>query len=346
MEILDQYTTSAPSLQNTFDIFQGEWSSKLPEALKNTQAGEVPLFEDSRIYWAAEQLGGFEGKTVLELGPLEGGHSYMLEQLGASAITAVEANSRAYLKCLLVKEALGLKRAHFIYGDCVEFLQNNSDPYDLCVASGILYHMRDPAKLIALMSRTCNQIMLWTHYYDAEALAQKPHIYQRFAEGKSATVEGFQHQLYRQEYGAALGWSGFCGGSSQFSHWMPRADILACCQHFGFQQIQINFDQPDHPNGPCFALVASKQAVSQAASKTITPSAEASLSRLLEVDYQQQIAQLRRKSQRLEASRTSLEQDLSAAQARIEAMETSKFWKLRQSWFAFKKTFGLPSNES
>ena len=345
MEILDQYTDRAPSLQNTFDIFQGEWSSRLPSALKETQAGEVPLFEDSRIHWAIERLGGVQGKRVLELGPLEGGHTYMLEQLGAATITSVEANSRAYLKCLLVKEALGLHRAHFIYSDCIQFLEGNPETYDLCVASGILYHMRDPAKLLSLLSRTCNQIMIWTHYYDAELLSQKPSIYQRFATGKATSFEGFQHTLYRQDYGAATGWSGFCGGSSPFSRWMTRDDILACCRHFGFAEIQINFEQPDHTNGPCFAFVASKAIAAEHSPQVVPATPEAAISRLVQVDYQQQIEQLRQEAQRLRVTTAHLERALKSAQARIVAMETSKFWRLRKSWFAFKKTLGLPSNE-
>ncbi|HET8630288.1 MAG TPA: hypothetical protein VFL91_22955, partial [Thermomicrobiales bacterium] len=54
------------------------------------RAGTVPLFEDARITWAAEQFGGFAEKTVRELGPLEGAHTTMLERLGATSITAIE----------------------------------------------------------------------------------------------------------------------------------------------------------------------------------------------------------------------------------------------------------------
>lgn len=66
MEILDQYTTQPPSIQDTLDIFKGEWSSKLPDLLSSTEAGTVLLFADDCIFWAAEMLGGFTGKTVLD----------------------------------------------------------------------------------------------------------------------------------------------------------------------------------------------------------------------------------------------------------------------------------------
>ena len=36
---------------------------------------------------------------------------------------------------------------------------------------------------------------------------------------------------------------------------------------------------------------------------------------------------------------------LAASQREIDAMKTSKFWKLRRQWFDFKKAIGLPTNE-
>lgn len=41
----------------------------------------------------------------------------------------------------------------------------------------------------------------------------------------------------------------------------------------------------------------------------------------------------------------SLRRQLEEAKIRIEAMETSKFWKLRGKWFNFKRKVGLPDNE-
>ena len=84
MNILDAYIIKAPNSQNMLDIFSGEWSSRLPAGSNLvTSPGHAALFDDPRIDWAAEILGGFAGKTCLELGPLEGGHSYMMQKMGA-----------------------------------------------------------------------------------------------------------------------------------------------------------------------------------------------------------------------------------------------------------------------
>ena len=49
------------------------------------------VFADARLEWGLAALGGVADRTVLELGPMEGSHTYLLEQKGARAITAVEA---------------------------------------------------------------------------------------------------------------------------------------------------------------------------------------------------------------------------------------------------------------
>lgn len=255
MNILDNYVKSAPNQQHALDIFKGEWASKLPTHLEALQAGSALLFEDARIEWCAAQIGGFEGKTVLELGPLEAGHTYMLEHLGA-AIVSIEANTRAYLKCLIVKELLELKRSRFLCGDFVEYLRTNETKFDVCIASGVLYHMLNPVELIALAAKASDQLFLWTHYYDHAIISNNPNLAHKFSSGVLADYAGFRHKIYRQEYKAALDWQGFCGGGEVFSYWLSRDDILASLKYFGLKDIQTNFEHVDHPNGPSFALTA------------------------------------------------------------------------------------------
>lgn len=257
MNILDQYVRSVPHAQNAVDIFKGEWSSKLP--LKDVSSGTIPLFEDARISWASDQLGGVKNKKVLELGPLEAGHSYMLEKMEASEIVSIEANTRAYVKCLIVKELLKLNRVRFICGDFIEYLKANQTKFDVCIASGVLYHMKNPVELLYLISKVSDNIFIWTHYYDKEVIENNSAIRGKFPSHLPSEYRGYSHILHRFEYKDALKFGGFCGGSSSYSLWMSRREILDCLNYFGFNKIQINFDQPNHPNGPSFAIVASRQ---------------------------------------------------------------------------------------
>lgn len=249
--------STAPSAQNAIDIFDGEWSSILPASLGEVAAGTVPLFADSRVTWAVEQFGGVDHMSVLELGPLEGGHSYMLSNAGAQ-VTAIEAQSRAYLRCLIVKELLGMTGVRFMLGDFMEYLRGEPEHFDVCFASGVLYHMRSPAETIELMADVADRLFLWTHVYDEEVIRSSGALSPRFTASTRSSHNGFEHTLYRFDYAQALDSNAFCGGSAVYSNWLSRDELFAALEWFGWSVDAVAFDTPDHPHGPALALVASK----------------------------------------------------------------------------------------
>ena len=249
---------SAPCDQNAIDIFAGDWTSGFAPTWGELKAGRLPLFADPRIAWAIEQVSGVQGKRVLELGPLEGGHTYMIESSGAASILSIEANTRAYLRCLIAKEIMGLQRSRFVCGDFTMFLRGTDQRFDFVVASGVLYHQIDPIQVIADIARVAPAVAIWTHYYDADLIARNPAVANRVTRSVEAETAGFKHQRYKYTYGSALDWSGFCGGSHPCANWLSRADILGALKHFGFRSLTIGFDTPDHENGPAFAIIARK----------------------------------------------------------------------------------------
>ena len=113
-------------------------------------------------------------------------------------------------------------------------------------------------RLLDRLAQASDRVILWTHYYDAEVQSKRDDFADKFSAGVATDYQGFAHTLYRQGYGAALGWDGFCGGSATYSHWMTRDDIIACCTHFGFTNIEISFDHATHVNGPAFCVAASR----------------------------------------------------------------------------------------
>ena len=258
--IEQEFIKTAPDPQHALDIFKGEWLSALPSPLNECRAGTLPLFGDPRIAWAVEQWGGVQGLRVIELGPLEGGHSWMLEQMGAAEIIAVEASTRAWLKCLTLKELTGMTRVRFLCGDSVAYLRENPARADAIVASGILYHMTNPVELIAEIAAHTDRMFLWTSYYDAAIVATNPKLAARFGPPQSATHAGFAHTVHPYHYRATRFRLGFSGGVASYSHWLTRDTILRALRHFGLDRIETAFEEPGHGNGPAFALVASRSA--------------------------------------------------------------------------------------
>ena len=253
--ILDEYVVGMPSAQNAVDALPG-WNSALPGHV-GAKAGPAAFYNDPRILRALEQFGSIEGCKILELGPLEASHTYLLEREGAAEIHAIEANKLSFLRCLVVKELLDLKRAKFFLGDFTEWLENPPGRYDLIVASGVLYHMQSPGRLLELISASCNAFYLWTHYASDEAMpAYDPRRSVFVGPAEIQEWRGVRVRLYKRSYHGAWRSKSFCGGMHDLHRWIEKDDILALIHALGFADIRIAHDEPDHPNGPSFSIFA------------------------------------------------------------------------------------------
>jgi hypothetical protein len=260
VKILDEYVTAGPSRQAIVDIFAGEWSSKFPaDSGLSSTPGPAALFEDPRIAWLSQEIGGFEGKSILELGPLEAGHTYMMCKGGAKSVTSVEANSRSLMKCLCVKEIFDLSAVKFLFGDAEKYLASTTDRYDLCVASGILYHMVRPLDFLKYASNAASTLFLWTHYFDGSVIRKNANITAQFNDPVEIQFEGRSYEASKRDYGKALDWAGFCGGSASSALWLTRDSLFRAIEDCGMKVSNIAFDQPDHPNGPSVAIVARRR---------------------------------------------------------------------------------------
>jgi hypothetical protein len=252
------YAQAAPSPQQTLDLFDGTWASQFPGEFAALRAGSAALFADPRVAWALENLStlGIEpiGAHVVELGPLEGGHAYLLSKAGLASVTAIEAHRGAFLKCLVAKELLGVERVNFLYGDAVAFLRQAQHRYDIGFASGFLYHMVNPVEVIELLCRRCRAVFLWTVYWDHGFNAQHPATAAAQGPAERAVHAGFPHTLHRHDYGSGFAYSSFFGGPASHSAWMELDDILGAFNHFGFTR-QIH-ELEANPMGAALKLVA------------------------------------------------------------------------------------------
>jgi len=258
LQYLQLYCTKTPSHQNAVELFEGEWSTMLPTAEVHT-GNALVLENDTRVEWAGQVLGELTGLRVLELGPLEGGHSFQLEQAGAEVL-AIESNQRAFLRCLITKNILGL-RAQFLLGDFTRYLEQPGQHFDLIFASGVLYHMSDPVQVLQSMAERTDKIFLWTHIYDASAIARHAKLHRDFSTGRATervrrgNIEVTYH--YRV-YGPGVFTKllpGFCGGMTTTTVWMSSADIQATLTASGFQVVRVE-ENLSHPNGPLILLAA------------------------------------------------------------------------------------------
>jgi hypothetical protein len=252
------YSALEPDDANALTLFAGSWSSRLPG---RDGPGHAELFTDPRIEWLAERVGSLEGLEILELGPLEAGHTFMLERRGAT-VTAIEGNQDSFVRSLIVKNLFGL-RARFVLGDFARTFGPNRR-WDMVVASGVLYHMSDPVSLVRRIAEVTDRIFLWTHYFEPDLSKWHPETAERI--GSKWVVDetmvdrsaGCEVRMVPMLYQEAMGWSGFCGGPESFARWIYKDDILALLRQLGFADLTVAFDETGHINGPSFAVFATR----------------------------------------------------------------------------------------
>lgn len=255
----DVCVSEDPTPQAAIDTLQG-WVSIFPPQFEVlSPQGVAALFDDGRAHWAIEKLGGVHGLNVLEeLGPLEGGHTYMLDRAGARSITAIEGNKRCYLKCLVTKELFGVKSANVLLGNFVPWLEKKPQRFDVIWATGVLYHMTEPVKLLKLLAERTDRLHIWTHFYPDEYAPKEP--FDRPLVGiESRDYDGHAIPLFLRTYMGAENNAAYCGGVDSGSSWLRRSDILKVLERAGFSDIEVAFETPFTGNGPSFALVAQRR---------------------------------------------------------------------------------------
>lgn len=243
---LPQFVTSRPSHQNAVNLFEGHWICRLP--VEGLQSGEMELFspEDRRPQMVVDVCGSIGGFKVLELGPLEGAHSYQLERLGVGSILGIDASPEFYLKCLITKEILDLK-ANYLLGDFNSYLEETGERFDLVFACGVLYHMIDPLHTLYLISKVTPRVFIWSHYIITHANLNTTSV-----ERHGYRCDYFE--VFYDDQSHSRGWSGVRPSANR----LQLKDIVESLKSFGFDRVTITEDMPDHPGGPAVSLVAER----------------------------------------------------------------------------------------
>jgi hypothetical protein len=247
--VFDLYVSSSPSLQNAVDAVAG-WKTSFPPRY-GLKAGFVETYNEPRIRWAIEAFGSLEGRRVLELEPLEGGHTSMLEAEGAS-VDAIEPNGLAFMRCLITKEILGLTRSTFWLGDVMRTLEDWEQRYDLIVLSRALGHLRDPLHFLELAAKRADAIYIWTRLI-TESPPSDPRPVGGFQSAANHSCYGVDVRVY--ENAGARGDDALADGNDNERLWLNRDDLLKALDALGFVDVRLRRDEPN-PGRPMLSILA------------------------------------------------------------------------------------------
>lgn len=125
----------------------------------------------SPVGWLCNAAGlpaDLTGHTVLDIGTTNGGTAFELERRGAARVVAVDIFGPEQFGVTALTEFLGSK-VEFVQSTVYELGERFSEPFDLVIFWGVLYHLRHPLlALDNLRAVTGSQASLETAVCDGE----------------------------------------------------------------------------------------------------------------------------------------------------------------------------------
>jgi SAM-dependent methyltransferase len=221
--------SKARRIERGFDR-RGPWITRF-QIDGHAYGGEIDLPGDSLIDQFSERMPA--GSTVLELGSLEGGHSFALARHGYR-VTGVEGRTENIGKARYVQGLLGDRQTRFVHANLEQTSLTSFGRFDCVLCAGLLYHLPRPWDLLNQLPDVAPRLFLRTHY----------------AEQAVVEIEGLRGRWYRE-----IGREDPLSGLSPQSFWLTLPSLLRVLEQGGFGRIEL-LGFPDNQYGPVVVLTA------------------------------------------------------------------------------------------
>ena len=177
-------------------------------------------------------------RTILELGSLEGGHTFaMAQRPGVERVVGVDARATNIEKACFIKGLLRVAKAEFAEANLEKTDLASFGRFDAVFCSGLLYHLPEPWRLLEQISQVASHLFIWTHYADELQVDA--------CSGDLKGKEYLEGDLERPN-----------SGMSPKSFWLTLGSLIKTLTVNGFQNIEILNNDLTHSNGPAVTLSA------------------------------------------------------------------------------------------
>jgi SAM-dependent methyltransferase len=286
------------------------------------------------------------GKRVLDISCGTGYGTQFLAQQGAREVVGVDVDE---LAVTYASKFYAHPNVRFIQSDA-HYVQSLEDAsFDVIVSFETIEHLPNPRKFVIELKRLLKpdgQLFLsCPNDYRVTPWLSEFHLHKfRFSEFRELVLSSFSEAAFLGQH--------YCVSSLLVR---PIAPALKAVRFEGYQhplakdfferEYLENFSSIENADGYLAIVnVETSQLHNQA---SISQSAFQFMMRLLNetMPKSQRVDQLNHDLHQAQLELDRMTQIAAAAQSRIQAMETSKFWKLRSTWFQFKRKLGLPTQE-
>ena len=186
---------------------------------------------------------GLAGRSIIDLGCLEGGYAVEFARLGMAA-TGLEVRESNYRNCLYVQSKVDLPNLRFIHDDA-----NNIGKYgvfDGFFVNGLLYHLDRPRRFLEQVATQCRKVLfLQTHVANAGVSdALKLHGLSGLTRNEDLPGRWYaEHDNPPQADLEKLKWHSWRNARS---FWVQKEYLIQLIRDIGFDMVFEQFDfMPD-----------------------------------------------------------------------------------------------------
>jgi hypothetical protein len=231
------------------EVIPGPWISNVLDMAnrhyqpKHLRYHRTVYGDDQRLKYIAYFLDVCD-QRVLEIGPLEGQHSVLLEKMGARENIAIEAREDNLRKCNRVKEKYGLARTTFLQHDLERLCDGTERPqfegaFDIVFCLGVLYHLRSPGRALQWFRSRTDTVFLGTHYVDdpgrpAQKYPFNGKTYRAVLQSERGHFDA--DGRWRQDGSGELG---ALSGTADISALLFEDDLIALIRDCGFSRVHV-----------------------------------------------------------------------------------------------------------
>jgi 2-polyprenyl-3-methyl-5-hydroxy-6-metoxy-1,4-benzoquinol methylase len=184
--------------------------------------------------------GDVAGKTIVDLGCLEGGYTVEFARAGLDAL-GMEARKANVERCQYAAGRLGLPNLRFVLDDVRNI--NRYGSFDAVFCSGLLYHLDDPtAYLRTLAGVTRRVLVLQTHYATVEESWRQKDFGLSPLTAHEGNVGRWYPEYDESDTRDVIERNSWAAYGNHQSFWIEKRHLLQTLRDVGFSPVYEQFD--------------------------------------------------------------------------------------------------------
>jgi SAM-dependent methyltransferase len=186
---------------------------------------------------------GLAGKSIVDIGCLEGGFATEFARLGLHA-TGIEVRDSNYQNCLRVKAGTNLRNLRFIKDDANNI--GNYDPFDAVFVCGLLYHLDWPRRFLTAASKVCRRVIFLETHVASDLEVPANRLYHLSDVTEHEGLRGRWFREYDRTPDMQLDQMKWASWSNSYSFWIQKEHLVQLLRNLGFDIVLEQFDCDDN----------------------------------------------------------------------------------------------------